>query len=97
MAERRLVRSPAAEEDLIDIWVTIALDNRRAADKFHSELKSRMAQLVVFPESGPLRQEIAQDLRTLSCRNYLILYRIMPEDVDIVRIVHGARDFTTLF
>ena len=28
--------------------------------------------------------------------NYLVLYRLTPAHVEIVRIVHGARDLTTL-
>lgn len=95
MAE--VFRSPAAENDLIDIWVSIALDNRRAADQLHQEFTERFRQLAAFPELGPLRTDISHEMRTLTCRSYLILYRIAaPERVEIVRVVHGARDLTAL-
>jgi toxin ParE1/3/4 len=91
-----IFRTPAAEGDLIDIWVTIALENRRAADQLYQELDDRFSQLATFPESGPLRPDIADDLRSLTCRNYLILYRKVSKGVEIVRVVHGARDVSTL-
>lgn len=89
-------RTPAAESDLIDIWVSIALDNRRAADQLLEDFESRFNQLSDFPESGPLRPDIADDVRTLTCRNYLILYRMTSDRIEIVRVVHGARDITAL-
>jgi toxin ParE1/3/4 len=97
MAEVRLVRTPAAEQDLIDIWATIALDNRAAADRVYDQFLQRAIVLTDFPELGPSRPEISEDIRTLTCGRYLILYRILPDAIEIARIVHGARDLTTLF
>jgi toxin ParE1/3/4 len=41
---------------------------------------------------GPARPDIAGDARILVERPYLILYRLVPEGVQIVRVLHGARD-----
>jgi toxin ParE1/3/4 len=46
---------------------------------------------------GRSRPDIADAARSLNVGNYLILYRIEARTVEIVRIVHGARDLTTLF
>lgn len=94
MAE--IFRTPAAESDLIDIWVSIALENRSAADDLLNEFERRFDQLAAFPESGPFRPDIANEVRAPTCRNYLILYRLMPDRIEIVRVVHGARDIATL-
>ena len=96
MAERPIVRSPASDDDLIDIWCTIALDNPRAADRVLDTIAAGILQLADFPESGPRRPEIAADARALTVGNYLVLYRTTPERVEILRIVHGARDVKTL-
>ena len=96
MASFRIFQSPAAEDDLIDIWCGIALDNPLAADRFLETIASRIGQLATFPDLGPQRPDIAQDARALAVGSYLVLYRHSATTVEIVRIVHGARDLTTL-
>ena len=96
MAPLPIVRTPVAEDDLTDIWLAIAVENPRAADRFLEKIGFRIQQLASFPESAPLRSEIAADARSVSVGNYLVLYRIYPERVEILRVVHGARDITTL-
>lgn len=96
MAALPIVRSPAAEDDLTDIWLSIAKDSPRAADHFLDAIAERIHQLAAFPESGPRRPDIGMDTRALTIGNYLILYRHAEEQIYVVRIVHGARDFSTL-
>lgn len=97
MPNRRIIFTPAAEEDLHDIWLEIAFDNPNAADRTIDQIKNRAAQLSMFPESGRLRPEIADDFRSLTVGNYILLYRTDEDVVDIVRVIHGARDLTALF
>jgi toxin ParE1/3/4 len=96
MAEVRIVRSPAAEDDLIDIWCMVALDNPPAADRLLDSIAERIWQLATFPDSAPLRPDIGRDARVLPVGSYVVLYRHLGGTVEIVRIVHGARDLTTL-
>ncbi|TIW92520.1 MAG: type II toxin-antitoxin system RelE/ParE family toxin [Mesorhizobium sp.] len=97
MAGVQIIRSPAAENDLIDIWLAIAEHSPRAADHFLDAIAERILQLAVFPESGPRRPDIGADTRALTIGNCLILYRRADGRIEIVRIVHGARDVSTLF
>ena len=30
-------------------------------------------------------------------KNYLIFYRILPDEVEVVRVIHGARDLASIF
>lgn len=87
---------PAAEADLDDIWLTIGLNSPAAADRTVDAIYNRSMQLVDFPELGPERPEIADGLRSLVQGHYLILYRIAETSVEIVRVIHGARDLNTL-
>ncbi len=96
MADLPIVRSPAAQDDLVDIWCTIALDSPRAADRLIETIRNCILQLGTFPDSGPRRPDIAADARALTVGNYVVLYRSTPERIEILRIVHGARDVTTL-
>jgi toxin ParE1/3/4 len=97
MADIRIVRSPAAENDLIDIWFGIATDSPLAADRFLDAIAARILQLPSFPESGPKRPDIGAEVRALTFGNYLVLYRLAEHRVEVVRVVHGARDVSTLF
>lgn len=96
MTSKTVVFSPAAETDLDDIWYAIALDNLTAADRALDAIRQRCDQLSDFPESGPLRSEISSQARSLNAGSYIILYQISATSVEIVRIVHGARDVTAL-
>ena len=80
-----------ARRDLLGIWLDIAAKNEAAADAIFESLARRAKILEQFPEAGPLRHDIAPDARFLVERPYIILYRIIPEGVQIVRVLHGAR------
>jgi toxin ParE1/3/4 len=53
--------------------------------------------LADHPRLGEARQEIAPEARMLAIGNYLVLYRIVEPDIDIVRIAHGARQVEGIF
>ncbi|MBN9071231.1 MAG: type II toxin-antitoxin system RelE/ParE family toxin [Rhizobiales bacterium] len=93
----RVVFTPAAEADLDDIWLNVALESPRAADKLIDDIRDRTSPLFDFPELGSARPEIAAEMRVLTEGAYLILYRIVEDGVEIVRVIHGARDLTALF
>ena len=53
--------------------------------------------LAEHPLIGQARPHLHPDLRGWLVRPYLILYRVDPDYLSIVRIVHGARDLPSLF
>jgi toxin ParE1/3/4 len=89
--------TPQAQADLDEIWLAIAINNVSAADGVLDELAHRISLLEDFPDLGPPRPELGGDARALTQRNYLIFYRPGAHGVEVVRIVHGARDFSDLF
>ncbi|RUU06996.1 type II toxin-antitoxin system RelE/ParE family toxin, partial [Mesorhizobium sp. M7A.T.Ca.TU.009.01.3.2] len=48
----RLVWSPAAKADLIDVYVMIGSENIRAADRYYDQLEARALQLADHPRMG---------------------------------------------
>ncbi len=90
-------RTAQAEEDLIEIWIYIAQDNPGAADRMLDNIEQRFHALADNPLIGQLRPDIAPELRYFSVGKYLILYRTVPGGVQIVRVIHGARDVSRLF
>lgn len=96
MAARSVVFTPAAESDLDDIWLTVGVDSPAAADRLIDEIRSRTTRLSLLAESGPARPEIADDVRSLTIGNYIVLYTTGDEAVTVVGVIHGARDLSAL-
>jgi toxin ParE1/3/4 len=99
-----LIRSPQARQDLFDIYVAIGLDNPAAAEKIYDLIETRTLQLIHHPRLGPRRPDVRPTARMLVEGSYLILYETHPDtdegpidQVEIVRIVDGRRNLTTLF
>jgi toxin ParE1/3/4 len=41
---------------------------------------------------GRARPELAPDLRSFPFRRYFIVYLHLPDGIDVVRVLHSARD-----
>jgi toxin ParE1/3/4 len=100
----RLVWSPAARADLIDIYMMIGSENIRAADRYYDRLEARAMQLADQPRMGIRRPDIRSSARMLVETPFLLLYETIPdtddgpvEQVEIVRVVDGWRDLNRLF
>ena len=90
--------TPEAEDDLAGIKEYIAEqpENPVAAVNTVAKITKRIRELEQFPEMGtPLSAiiNIATDYRFLVCANYLAFYRIDGNNVYIVRILYGRRDY----
>jgi plasmid stabilization system protein ParE len=89
--------SAKAEADLQVIARWIALDNPDAARAFSLQLRQKCAALSRSPRRFPLvRQVGGHDLRKRVHGRYLIFYVIWRDRIEVVRIVHGARDWASL-
>jgi toxin ParE1/3/4 len=80
-----------ARRDLLDIWLYIGGDNPAAADRVYARLAARIRILEKRPSAGRPRPEIAPDARSLVEPPFLILYRVVANGVQIVRVLHGRR------
>lgn len=93
---KRVEFAPAARADLIAIGMYIAEDNAERAESFIAELEALAERIGEWPGSYPAKDEISAGLRGATHGRYLILYRELADTVRIVRIVHGARDLSSL-
>ena len=87
---------PRAEQDLLEIADYIAVADPRAADRQLHRLQDSFRRLGDFPELGTAHDDVRRGMRLLPVAPYLILYRIAGEGVEIVRVVHGAREWQEL-
>lgn len=86
--------SVIARADLRDIAFHIAKDNVSRSRSFSLELKKAAFGLVDYPLRYPLVEEFTHiGLRKRICGNYIILYRVEPKQITIVRVIHASRDY----
>lgn len=90
-------QSPQARGDLLEIWLRIARDNPDAADHLLARIHRAAARLAEFPGMGRLRPELAPGLHSFAVGNYVIFYHEASAGIEIVRVLHGARDLPPLF
>lgn len=86
-----------ATQDLEEIYDYIALDNIEAAERLKNQIQRRWRAAAENPGIGRKRDEWRPILRSVREGNYLILYHQIEDGIEIVRIVHGARDIEALF
>jgi toxin ParE1/3/4 len=86
-------RTSKAAQDLISIGEFIAAHDLRAADRLLNRIDATCRLLAQQPELGTLREDLALKLRFFPVDNYLIFYRPIPEGIEVIRVLHRARDF----
>ena len=92
-----IVKRPRARIDLAEIWEYIAEDNVEQADAFIGTIDRAFHALAEQPDMGRWRDELAKSLRSLPVGRYIVFYLPLPDGVEIVRVLHGARDLYALF
>lgn len=89
---KRVTIRPSADRDLDEIFGWIARDDVDAAERQVRRLIAAALALREYPERGRARPEIGEGMRSLVNGRYLIFYRIADDVVEVVRVLHGARD-----
>jgi plasmid stabilization system protein ParE len=88
------VISPTAKGDLKDIrdylWDQAT---RKVAARVLNELRLAMVRIAELPGVGHRRVDLAgEEIRFYRVFQYLIIYRDKRRPIEIVRVLHGARD-----
>ena len=94
---KETIQSPLAENDVVEIWGYIANDNQIMADKIVDKIHELFQKLLENPKIGVLRKDLAKDLRSFPVEKYVVFYRIIKDGIEIVRVLHSARDISTIF
>ena len=93
----RATRRPLAEADILEIWDYIADDNSAAADRWVDQLDDQVRLLATQPMMGRLRNELAPGVRSYPYGRYVVFYVPLDDGIDVVRVLHGARDIDAVF
>jgi toxin ParE1/3/4 len=95
--------SPEAWDDMRAIVAYIAADNPDVAQRFVPALEETYAQLEALPGLGTARYFGRKDLQGVRIipvtgfEHYLLFYTALRRRVKVLRILHAARDFPTIF
>ena len=94
---RRFVLTAAARADVSEIADYIREDNPDAARRVVSSLQEAMGKLAKSPGMGHLREDLTRrPFRFWPVYSYLIVYRPETRPIQILRVLHGARDVKSL-
>jgi len=103
MKGRRIVRRPAADNDVEVAAAHIAERNPRAADRFIDAVRAAEEALLRTPGMGTRRDYDNPALAGMrfhlvkGFRKYLVSYIPRSDGIEVVRVLHGARDLDVLF
>ena len=93
----RVVITAAAKADLLAIRCYIEADNPTRAVNFVEELLNRCLALADTPRAYPLVPRYEHfGIRRCVHGNYLIFYRLQPEQIEVIHVLQGARDIEAL-
>ncbi len=82
-----------ATQQLGAIAEYISLSSPVYAEQLVEHIVARLRQVQQYPESGRRVSEATNmDVRELIESPYRIIYRVRPETIDIIAIVHGRQD-----
>ena len=90
----KVILAQAAIDDLIAIGRYIKTDSPARAETFVQELEQKCMELGSMPRAFPLvPHRKNKSIRRRVHGNYLILYRVGAEQVDVLHVLHGAQDY----
>ena len=99
---RKVVRRPRAEIDIVEIALHIAEDNEAAARRFLEAVQMTSLRIAAYPGAGefvPTANDRLQGCRSWAVagfENWRIYYQQTPASVEVVRVLHVARDLESL-
>jgi len=89
---RLCIISPEASQDLDEIFDYFADKNVDAGEQFVLDFEQKCQKLLQFPYIGKSYPEINPSLRGLPLKNYIIFYRLLNDNIEIIRVVSGYRN-----
>jgi toxin ParE1/3/4 len=93
----QVARRPLAQTDILDIWDFIADDSVVAADRWVDDLDAHFRVLAAQPMMGRARDELAPGVRSFPIGRYVVFYVPLVDGIDVVRVLHSARDIDATF
>ena len=99
MKQYRVVWRPLARADLLALYDWIAGHaDPDTAFAYSSKIEAHAAKLATYPERGTPRDDLVPGLRTMPYRRKVVIaYRVLEDEVEILRLVHSGKDLGGAF
>ena len=101
--KQSIVILPLARSDLYEIGLYLSERNLAVSKRFNRAVDRTLEYLLDSPESGEKRNYSNPAYANMRIwqvdgfSNYLIFYRLNGEQLEVLRVLHGARDYETIF
>lgn len=90
--------SPEAEQDLLAMWIHVALEaSPEVADEQLRSVDRACEALAEWPHSGRARDELFRGVRSIAVEAYVVFYCVGNSANEIIRVLHGRRDVDAIF
>ena len=89
-----ILRTRESRRDYDEIWGYVAARDLTAADRLVDHFDATLKIIAFAPNIGRKVEELAPNLRSFPIGSYLIFYRPIEDGIQLIRVVHGARDIT---
>lgn len=100
---RRIFRRDKAREDLVEHYRYLAERSPDIADRFLKAAELTLADLTENPYLGGAYPTDNPGLANVRCfrvsrtfRDYLVFYRPVNDGIEVVPVLHGAQDVTSI-
>ncbi len=104
MTKHKIIRRDTAKQDIVEIADYLAIErSAEIAESFLCAVEDSFELLLSMPDMSSRRHYLnpaLSDLRMWPIKNFdriLIFYRRHSEGLEIVRIIHSARDILQIF
>ncbi|OYW28834.1 MAG: hypothetical protein B7Z47_05430 [Chthoniobacter sp. 12-60-6] len=84
--------SQQADRDLDDIWDYVAQDSALQADRLWDHFKAKLQYLAKWNTFGSPRFDLCTNCRSYPFGKYCFYYRPTESGIEVLRILHSARD-----
>ena len=100
MAKYKVEFLQSAIDDLEEIVLYIAKDSQKSAIELHDKIIESATRLEDFPTLGrmvPEKKLREYGFRFIVIDKYLLFYKIYNDEINILRVLRGDRDYPSLF
>lgn len=103
MTDRHIIKKPRVERDLTEHFTNIAWDKIDPAERFLRIAEESFERLADMPGIGRRWESTMPHLQGIRVypmpsrfRSYLIFYRPVGEGIEVLAVLHGARNLREL-
>ncbi|NTW83376.1 MAG: type II toxin-antitoxin system RelE/ParE family toxin [Chlorobiaceae bacterium] len=92
-----ILKRPVVIDDLAEIWSYIAVESEKRADALIDTFDWKFKEIAECPVTGKNRDELYRGLMSLPIGRHIVFYLIIPEGIEVIRVLHAAREVSFQF